>query len=151
MLRPESHLAVVGHSSFLYYMFSAFGHAAAPAVQQSLHKWYSRPAAAQNRCRSVLPCAGFAAPAPAAVGAAARLDALAARAAAPRRCCFHSSGLCLKLTLLLPNCVRTCRYDNCEMRTVVLADEGGTHSHDDPLHFHGGHSVGAAKADGSVA
>ena len=33
------------------------------------------------------------------------------------------------------------RYDNCEMRTVVLADEGGVHSHHDPLHFHGGPGV----------
>ena len=33
------------------------------------------------------------------------------------------------------------RYENCELRTVVLADEAGAHSHPDPLHFRGGHSV----------
>lgn len=31
------------------------------------------------------------------------------------------------------------RYENCEMRTVVLADEAGAHPHPCPLHFHGGH------------
>jgi hypothetical protein len=72
--RPEQHIAVVSHSSFLFFMMSAFGHSAAPPVQSELHKW----------------------------------------------------------------------YDNCEMRTVVLADEGGTHPHPDPLHFHGGHRAWAS-------
>ena len=34
-----------------------------------------------------------------------------------------------------------CRYDNCEMRTVVLADEDGTHVQHDSLHFRGGHHI----------
>lgn len=32
-------------------------------------------------------------------------------------------------------------YDNCELRTVVLSDEGGAHDHPDPLHFRGGKHV----------
>lgn len=69
--RPESQLAVVSHSSFLFFMMSAFGHAAAPSVQSELHKW----------------------------------------------------------------------FETCELRTVVLADEGGAHGHADMLHFPGEHSV----------
>ncbi|PRW45389.1 phosphoglycerate mutase 1 isoform X2 [Chlorella sorokiniana] len=40
MGRSERELAVVGHSSMLFFMCSAFGHAAAPTVQGELHKWY---------------------------------------------------------------------------------------------------------------
>ena len=39
MGRSEHELAVVGHSSMLFFMSSAFGHAAAPTVQGELHKW----------------------------------------------------------------------------------------------------------------
>lgn len=39
MGRSERELAVVGHSSMLFFMSSAFGHSAAPAVQGELHKW----------------------------------------------------------------------------------------------------------------
>ncbi|KAI7841457.1 hypothetical protein COHA_004852 [Chlorella ohadii] len=38
MGRSERELAVVGHSSMLFFMSSAFGHAAAPTVQGELHK-----------------------------------------------------------------------------------------------------------------
>lgn len=36
------------------------------------------------------------------------------------------------------------RYENCEMRTVVLADEGGAYGHPCRTHFHGGHAVKTA-------
>ena len=122
--RPERHLAVVSHSSFIFFMMSAFGHTAAPTVQTELHKWcvtnqgpclpHARPAcfAAHwpTRCLT-FPCAAKA------IGSSPRCLPATARSAAARR------------------------YDNCEMRTVVLADEGGAHSHHDPLHFHGGPGV----------
>ncbi|KXZ41269.1 hypothetical protein GPECTOR_589g656 [Gonium pectorale] len=38
--RPERNIAVVSHSSFLHFTLSCFAHAAAPAVQAELHKWY---------------------------------------------------------------------------------------------------------------
>ncbi|KAK9830223.1 hypothetical protein WJX72_010435 [[Myrmecia] bisecta] len=40
MQRPEARIAVVTHSSFLYYMMSQFGHAGAPLVKGELHRWY---------------------------------------------------------------------------------------------------------------
>lgn len=40
MGRPERHLAVVSHSSFIFFMLQAFGHTAAPAIQTELHKWW---------------------------------------------------------------------------------------------------------------
>ena len=44
-----------------------------------------------------------------------------------------------------PPPINALRYENCEMRTVVLADEGGAYGHPCRTHFHGGHAV---KADG---
>ncbi len=38
--RPERHIAVVTHSSFLHFTMSCFGHAAPEAVQGELHRWY---------------------------------------------------------------------------------------------------------------
>ncbi|GLC37740.1 hypothetical protein PLESTF_001519300 [Pleodorina starrii] len=38
--RPERHIAVVSHSSFLHFTLSCFGQGAAEAVQGEMHKWY---------------------------------------------------------------------------------------------------------------
>ena len=58
----------------------------------------------------------------------------------------YLAHLCAQLLVADRSCLAgavapPCRYENCEMRTIVLADEGGAHSHHDQLHFHGGHSV----------
>jgi hypothetical protein len=39
MARPERHLAVVSHSSFLHFALTNFGHNSSPQIQGELHKW----------------------------------------------------------------------------------------------------------------
>lgn len=39
LARPERRLAVVTHSSFLFFLLSNYGHQAAAAVQGELHRW----------------------------------------------------------------------------------------------------------------
>ena len=39
LARPERRLAVVTHSSFLFFLLSNYGHQAAPSVQGELHRW----------------------------------------------------------------------------------------------------------------
>lgn len=53
-----------------------------------------------------------------------------------------------KLQLLLAMCkyqvilhALCCRYENCEMRTVVICDGGGESGGLDPLWFPGGHKI----------
>ena len=40
LARPERRLAVVTHSSFLFFLLSCYGHQAAPSVQGELHRWW---------------------------------------------------------------------------------------------------------------
>ena len=39
MARPEQRLAVVSHSSFMYFMLSNYGHDASETVQSEIRRW----------------------------------------------------------------------------------------------------------------
>ena len=42
----------------------------------------------------------------------------------------------------LTDSAHLCRFENAEMRSVVLSDDDCSSAHPDPLHFHGGiHAV----------
>lgn len=38
--RPEQHIAVVSHSSFLHFMLTNYGHGSSQVIAGELHKWY---------------------------------------------------------------------------------------------------------------
>lgn len=44
MSRPERRLAIVSHSSFMYFLLSNYGHGAAETVQSEIRRWYAAPA-----------------------------------------------------------------------------------------------------------
>ena len=44
MARPERRLAVVSHSSFMYFLLSNYGHGASETVQSEIRRWYAASA-----------------------------------------------------------------------------------------------------------
>jgi hypothetical protein len=51
LARPERTLAVVTHSSFLFFLLSNYGHQAAASVQGELHRWCAAAAVSKLPCK----------------------------------------------------------------------------------------------------